>query len=97
LYSEFSKLPDNHTLYFLGEEEFERILKNPKSVKEAPAYILNEVYFRIQFLFFTNLFKFLKYIESLINSWNSRNYLGWVLFGRAVIELCSVYNYFDLK
>jgi len=97
LYSEFSKAPDNYSLYFLSEEEFGRILRNPKKVQEAPAHIINEVYFRIQFFFFTNLFKFLKYIESIIASWNSKNYLGWVLFGRAAIELCAVYNHFYIK
>ncbi len=51
----------------------------------------------MQFLLFTNLFKWIKYIESLIYSWNTQNYLGWILFGRATIELCAVYNYFDQK
>jgi len=97
LYSDFSKISDNQTLYFISEEEFQRVLKNPKKVKEALGHIINEIYFRFQFLFFTNLFKFLKHIESLIYSWNSNNYLGWVLFGRSVIELCAVFNHFDVK
>ena len=90
-------MPDNQTLYFLSEEEFGRILSNPKEAANAPAIIHNEVYFRFQFLLFTNLYKFLKYIESLIYSWNNENYLGWVLFGRATIELCAIYNHFDSK
>ena len=97
LYFDFSRLPDNQTIYFISEEEFNRIVKDPKKVNESPAFIFNEIYYRFQFLFFTNLFKFLKYIESLIYSWNSKNYLGWVLFGRSIIELCAVYNYFDQK
>jgi hypothetical protein len=97
LYSDFSKLSENQTLYFLSEEEFQRVLKNPEKVKEALGHIINEVYFRFQFLFFINLFKFLKHIESLIYSWNNNNYLGWVLFGRSVIELCAVFNHFYMK
>jgi hypothetical protein len=97
LYHDFSKMPERQTIYFLSEKEFKKLLKNPQKIKEATAYIVYEVYNRFQFLFFTNLFKLLKYIESLIYSWNSQNYLGWVLFGRAVIELCAVFNYFDQK
>lgn len=97
LYNDFSKMPERQTIYFLSEKEFKKLLSNPKKIKEATAYIVYEVYYRFQFLFFTNLFKFLRYTESLIYSWNSQNYLGWVLFGRAVIELCAVFNYFDQK
>lgn len=97
LYLDFSKVADNQTLYFLSEQEFQRVLKDPDKVKEALGHIVNEVYFRFQFLFYVNLFKLLKHIESLMQSWNSKNYLGWVLFGRSVIELCAVFNHFHVR
>lgn len=97
LYNDFSKMPNSQTIYFLSENEFKKLLNDPKQIREATAYIVYEIYYRFQFLFFTNLFKLLKYIESLIYSWNSKNYLGWILFGRSAIELCAVFAFFDQK
>jgi hypothetical protein len=97
LYHNFSKVPEKYTIYFLSEKEFKKLLNNPKKIQEATAHIVHEIYGRLQFLLFTNLFKWIKYIESLVYSWNTQNYLGWVLFGRATIELCAVFNYFDQK
>jgi hypothetical protein len=56
-------------------------------IGKAIEHVVYEISARFQFLFYTNLHKLQKHIESLVYSWNSQNYIGWVLFGRAAIEL----------
>jgi len=97
LYSDFSRMPNSQTLHFVSDTEFQKLLDNPKAIENAPALILDEIYFRFQFLFFSSVYKLLKAIESLVYCWNQSNLLGWVLFGRFSIELCSVYNHFWQK
>jgi hypothetical protein len=59
--------------------------------------LIYEIYNRIKFLFYTSIFKAAKLSEALVLMYNTRNYLGWTLIGRSVIEHSAVLYYFSKK
>jgi hypothetical protein len=50
-----------------------------------------------KFFFYTNVFKTEKLAESLIQSYNSQNYLAWVVLARSSLEYSAVFHYFLKK
>ena len=72
---------------WLEERDFDKVIGS----------LLYEIYNRLKFLLLTAVFKTQKLIEGLVLMYNSRNYLGWTLVGRSVLEHSAVLHYFSTR
>jgi hypothetical protein len=65
--------------------------------KKVVGTIVFEIFNRLQFFLFSSIFKTINLIDALELMYNAKNYLGWVLIGRSIIEHCAIFNYYTNK
>jgi hypothetical protein len=96
LYELSKKLPQRAVLRFAPDDTFEKALDSG-DFQSATLQIINDVYHRIEFFWYTSAFKAIKLCEALVNSYNTQNLLAWCLIARSTIEYSAVISYFFNK
>ena len=96
IYENLLQMPNSDKVRFISEDIVAQWVKE-KDYEKVVGSLIYEIYSRLKFLFYTNIFKAIKLIEGLITMYNSKNYLGWILLGRSVLEHSAVLYYFFKK
>lgn len=97
VYDHFSAMPSHSTVTIVSDALFKSWCADPSQFKKVVTAVVVDISNRLRFFFFSHIYKMLKLTESLAESWNSYNYLGWVLFARASLELSAVFHYYQSK
>jgi hypothetical protein len=94
--SGLASMPLQTSLDFIKNPAMERWLAKEGSNKIVGTIVFG-IFNRLQFFWFTSIFKTINLIDALELMYNSKNYIGWVLVGRSIIEHCAVFNYYTQK
>ncbi|MGH8065277.1 MAG: hypothetical protein ACRERE_08575 [Candidatus Entotheonellia bacterium] len=78
--SGLAALPTETSLKFIKNSAMQRWLEQGGHDKTAGTLIF-EIFNRMQFFWFSSVYKCLNLIDALAVMYNARNYLGWVLIG----------------
>src|ERR1700749_1150791 len=66
-------------------------------VEQACLHLLFDVYNWLKFFWWTSAFKARQLATALVHSYNSDNYLAWLILGRSSLEYAAVSHYFIKK
>lgn len=85
--------PEKTNLDFIRNSAMKEWLKQDGR-KKIVGTVVFEIFNRMQFIIYTNIYKTVNAIDALTLMYNEKNYLGWILIGRFIIEQCAVFNYY---
>jgi hypothetical protein len=95
-YDVLLKLPTSDSASFYPTAAHQEAAEN-NDYDASCRQLFLDCYNWFKFFFYTNVFKTAKLTEGLIQSYNSQNYLAWVVLARSSLEYSAVFYYFLKK
>lgn len=89
-------LPDQDSAKFFTLEDHKKNVAG-NDVRQACQYLFFDVYDSLKVFWWTNVFKVRQLTEALIYSYNSANFLAWLILARSSLEYAAVNYYFVKK
>jgi len=95
-YDVLLQLSDHDSAKFFRLEDHQKNVGSG-DVKEACLYLFSDVYNWLKVFWWTNIFKMRQLMEGLAHSYNTNNFLTWLVLARSSLEYAAVNYYFVKK
>jgi hypothetical protein len=90
------QLSDHDSAKFFRLEDHQKNV-GTGDVKHASLYLFSDVYNWLKVFWWTNIFKMRQITEGLVHSYNTDNFLTWLVLARSSLEYAAVNYYFVKK
>lgn len=96
LYDTLLKFPSSDEARFFTLSDHQKAVESGDA-ERAAFHLLFDAYNWLKFFWYTNLYKATKLSEGLIDAYNKKNYLVWVILTRSIVEYSAVFYYYHNK